>query len=234
MQQQTLSGIPEFLTKPLWETDTMLFRGVADAQYALVPSIGRIHATDEESRQEFEMAILREFQRRALPFLKFEPKSPLEWMFLAQHYSLPTRLLDWTTNPLVALYFACEKHPERDCAIYKQIQSRWLEGFHEGDPFELKEVFGLKPNHSDVRYVNQDGTFTIHPNPTEALDGNHIVKYVFPAEAKEQMRWQLQKFGFRASYIYPGLDGVAKDVVEESNRILRGRRLRTSGSLFET
>ncbi|MNZ33340.1 FRG domain protein [compost metagenome] len=226
MREFNTRSLEEFLKTPLWDSHTMIFRGVSKASYELAPSIARVPAKDEKSRVEFEQEIFEEFQKRAVPFLENEPKSRMEWLFLAQHYGIPTRLLDWTTNPLVALFFATEKNNEHDFAVYKRLQSEWVSG--DIDPFEIREEYGLKPRHSDIRYVNQAGVFTIHPAHSVECSGDSIAKYTFPRAIKEEIRWRLGKYGIKTSFIYPNLNGISKDILEECKTRLNGGSMRST------
>jgi len=78
-----------------------LFRGVGDASFNLSSTLGRLG----KHGARIENPMLHSFRKYAEPG---ELVSTTEWgvMAIAQHYGLPTRLLDWTTNPNVALHFA--------------------------------------------------------------------------------------------------------------------------------
>ena len=84
-----------------------MFRGHADGNWKLLPKIGRMFKLLEgySDWKTFEDDILERFQKYAIQYLKKEPKNIIECLVIGQHYGLPTRLLDWTKNPLKALFF---------------------------------------------------------------------------------------------------------------------------------
>ena len=96
-----------------------LFRGVTSSEHKLVPSIGR--GTEAHTHGDIlvlEKNLASEFRRLAVSEIKVLPETDFEWPFLAQHYGLPSRLLDWSSNPLIALYFAVERNDEEAGAVY--------------------------------------------------------------------------------------------------------------------
>ncbi len=92
--------------KPNTEAPTW-YRGVGKASHKLLPSLYR-HPTVTTASDliELEGRLLNRFRHRSIPYQDRILSSDWEFLFLMQHYGVPTRLLDWSESPFIALYFA--------------------------------------------------------------------------------------------------------------------------------
>lgn len=166
----------------------LYFRGHGAPVEALVPSIGRKHYYLGRSISfdaATERKLLRSFRRHAYEHFG---RIANEWetLFLARHHGLPTRLLDWTSNPLVALYFAAfyenqelARAPEKEggstlkldldstlWAIQARDDLEELDVFAERrSPLAIAGVKVVFPFHPTPRLTAQSGVFTLHGDP---------------------------------------------------------------------
>lgn len=97
------------------------FRGQPTAGDALEPTIMRKSAFTEARQSDVasahEVLVNTEFARGATAYLRSD-LDPVRMYFLARHHYLPSRLLDWSASPLVALFFACCEKAESDGAVF--------------------------------------------------------------------------------------------------------------------
>ena len=197
------------------------YRGHSNVDYKLKPTIGRFEIKNG-TRIDFEQRLLNVFKQWAFPFLSFRPDNDFEWLLLAQHHSLPTRLLDWSGNALVGLYFAVENldNSVNACVIeagFRSIQDMDTMATHNS-PFVINNIFGLIVSQKHQRYINQSSLLSIHPNPEEEYTERVIAKYIIPCESKESIKISLGRLGITRRFIFPSLDSVGKDAFEEYSR----------------
>ena len=100
-----------------------IYRGHSSCQYKLLPAIFRWHDLPQgvsvSAYSQLEFNILEDFISEACFFVRDVPVDDvISWLEIAQHFGVPTRLLDFTENPLVALYFACIGSPEKDACVW--------------------------------------------------------------------------------------------------------------------
>jgi len=123
---KSLSQFANFVTEKASENKPLWYRGVRDGHnHKLTPSLFRHAATKTaEGFRTLENDLMSLFQHRAPPFVGGLTADPMELLFMMQHHGIPTRLLDCSENPFVALFFALEvalwERPgeEKDAAVW--------------------------------------------------------------------------------------------------------------------
>lgn len=210
-----------------------VYRGVPDASFGLRPVIGRMPILREGKVDEFDILnkerfLLEEFKRHAPAYSDKSPVGDLDWLCLARHYGLATRLLDWTQNPLVALFFAANPDRSAEFAVYRYWYSSWFSEKHATDIETLqkqKESSILYPRLTTERFIRQSSAFLLCHRPWEDFDSavhpDNLTKIVFPSETRNHIRYHLRIFGVTPSFVRPDLDGLCEEL---NDKILYRRK----------
>lgn len=129
-----LSDLTACLDEHTKEFNEIWFRGQSNYTHMLTPSIFRQGDKFGVKYDEFRM--FNEFTRR-YPNESNSHKNIVEWLTLMQHYGLPTRLLDWSSSLLVALYFCCSENIDQDGSIFV-FDPKCLEMIELGELLEMQ------------------------------------------------------------------------------------------------
>lgn len=192
--------------------ENVIYRGHADIDWKLLPSIGRHFSGAWDKVSELERKALENFKKKSIPFLKYSPKSDIEWLCLMQHHGCATRLLDFTTNPLIAIFFATDPIVESDGEIIIAEYGRSYENVSNDNLFKRKNNFAYFPPHITERIIGQFGCFVYSCDPPNPLDEKQLHKIRIEQDKKYIIRAELKTIGISQSTLFPGLDGICKDI----------------------
>ena len=215
----------EIISRLLKSNDTDMFRGQGKShiEWPLVPKVLR----DPYKSGEHYEAIDR--FRRECRLAGREPRDDLADLAVAQHYGLATHLLDWTTNPLVALFFASSEQPNSEGEVFVMNKQEPVSEEEENERDKWKEIKDVKlynPPLVDERMARQKGLFTIQAKDerpvNEIVKTNEFRAIPIPADLKRDLAELLYRMGIDRATLFPGLAGLCDRINwETANRITR-------------
>ena len=219
-----------------FEDSRAWWRGQANAAWQLVPSLYRLDLAPSESNLNARFKLMAPARRSNCP----GPGDAFGWLFLMQHYCLPTRLLDWSESPLVALFFALEEcaDAQADCALWVLMPTKMnlqdlgreailmpgspdlrtlaIEAFVRNSANPDIRTLAVLTEQSDLRHLVQQSAFTIHgsSSPIELMPGtdDFLVRIRIPAAARVGLHTMLALLGVSRATLFPDLDHLALEL----------------------
>lgn len=214
----SVSRLLEYVDAQL-DDGLQLFRGQPE-DLPLLPKIARGTLTQDFLSEE--QRLLKEFKIRSNPYLDPVKRDDWDWLAIAQHHRMATRLLDWSANPLAGLWFAVRENPGSG-----QFGVLWIFPVSNDDivakqetekPFGGERTMVFRPKHLTKTIVAQSGWFTVHkymkerrefiPFEQNKLYKRECQKLRISASDFPKLRQQLDRVGINDSTMFPDLRGL--------------------------
>ena len=224
-----------------------IYRGHRDIGWKLLPTVARFNERDickqlrgnRSAAERRFFLFFRDYAAAMMPiWVSQGDAKEVSWrrLVVAQHHGVPTRLLDWTANPLVALFFAVEGEPARcsekdpknckvcngigihDSAVYAFLKEKdgfTVEGIASKAENDLAPLYKygngrpgiLRPPDISPRITAQSSLFTISSTPRQPIEPDIIV--VIPHKYRPKLQQRLHQLSINRRTLFPDMDGVA-------------------------
>lgn len=207
----------------------LLFRGQRE-DYSLKPKLARLILKGDIIK--IEKLMLEEFRRTCVPFSDYPPSDNWDLLSLAQHHGLPTRLLDWTFNALVALWFAVNQEPNGNKKGIVWVLNAEVDDFRgieeQEDPLSNKVTKIFRPKVVSKRISAQSSVFTVHKINeggkiiqfnSHRLFKKKLLKIVIPSQSFSHIRKSLSIMGINHSTIFPDINGLCQHLQSRYSKL---------------
>jgi hypothetical protein len=245
MEVVKVRSVTEFVDKVLrHQQPHAWFRGEpGDVKTSLLP---KLYRERPDGSRHHENKLLQSFRRQAPTYADVpcpERKATDQWLFLAQHVGLPTRLLDWTDSALIALQFALvalkpivwtinpfdlnrqtvADAPDEFGLTWHQpegainVSAENINCAWQCGQGGVPRPVAIPPTNIHPRISAQRSFFTVHGTDNASLvDQLPSLLKCYEVEPSERptMRKDLHLLGIGFSTVWPSLDGLAKDLAE--------------------
>lgn len=214
-------------THPWW-------RGQRNVDWPLTPSLYRNGFESKETNLNVRFHLKAKARRANCP----DADDPMGWLFLMQHYRLPTRLLDWSQSPLVALYFALEEPDDADAVLWalsptklnlleaktesictpgsNTIGRLGVQAFRQAEKPRDTRILAVLTDEADLRHLVQQSAFTLHgraePLNARLEAGRFLMRIRIPATSKVTLRQLLALYGVTRASLFPDLENLALEL----------------------
>lgn len=236
---ESIGRLTEYLRNRIGTENRILwYRGHREAQWAVAPTIKRGFDSGDERNFTHRFRSRAGIRHQRLP----EYNRLASWLALMQHYGLPTRLLDWTRSPMVALFFALENAwrmsgPPNDACLWvlephRLNESQGIENVtaaldakmyekHVSPAFyhqskEPNTVAAAMASEIDQRMFVQQGCFTIHsantPLDKVELPPGVLTKLTIPGRMVCELSFDIETLGFRRGDLFPDLENLSNEL----------------------
>ncbi len=211
----------EDLIKQKGENKHVVFRG-QNTDEPLKPKLGRVKLRNSKSSKSPEVLLFEEFKRSYYPLAEFKPNNDLDLLALAQHHGLPTRLLDWSYNALIALWFAVSKETKKNqnavvYLLFLEEENFIIEkNIQNFNIFEYDKIIMFRSTVVSKRISSQSGLFSLHNKDSKgnmiALEESNLnsklIKITINSESISSIRNSLQNVGINNYSVFPDIDGL--------------------------
>jgi len=235
-EEITICSVSEYVSclKDSSGNEIRLFRGqnVDKPLHSKLARLAIDRGISISKMKEIEQGMLSQFREKCVPMLweKEEP-TDLHLLSIAQHYGMPTRLLDWTADSLVALWFAVSSDPpnEEDHGVVWILRKPNVKTFESSDNiFQQRKTYFYEPPILDVRILAQSAWLSIHryaprgKGKKRFLPLEEHVRYedkwkraIIPLEHFDSFRKELRLNRIHQETVFPDLSGLCSDIEAE-------------------